>query len=188
SMDAPPRFQVRALGAFEQLPGCPDWSADALGPERLERLCRGECYHPSDERKRIVRIEVVKIRPQIRPGEPVEPLIEDPWKVLPCAGSRDGCVVEFEDPDFVAGGRDALYYVRAIEEPSLAVNAANLRCKKDATGKCASVDPCFGDFRTPFAEDCLARQQERAWSSPIFVDFRRAAPVIEPVALAPRGQ
>jgi hypothetical protein len=179
---------VRALGAFEQTPGCPEWSTEALGPERLERLCRGECYHPSDERKPILRIEVIRIRPQIRPGEPVDSLIEDPWKVITCPGTRDGCVAEFEDPDFAAGGRDALYYVRAIEEASLAVNAANLRCKKDATGKCVSVDPCFGDFRTPFDEDCLAPQQERAWSSPIFVNFRRAAPAIDTVALAPSGQ
>jgi hypothetical protein len=176
TMDGPPRFRVRALGAFEQLPGCPEWSATALGPDRLAYLCRGECHHPSDRRKPIVQIEVVRIRPQMRPGEPVEPLIEDPWRVIPCPGSRDGCVAEFEDPDFAAGGRDALYYVRALEEPSPAVNAASLRCKRDATGKCVGVDPCFGDFRTPFDDDCLAPQQERAWSSPIFVNARRATP------------
>jgi hypothetical protein len=183
SLDVPPRFRVRAAGSFEQLPGCPDWSTEALGPERLENLCRGECYHPSDRRKRITRIEVVRIRPQTRPGEPVESLIDDPFLVLPCPASADGCTAEFEDPDFPAAGRDALYYVRAIQEPSLAVNAANLRCERGEDGECTRIDPCHGDFRTPFEEDCLAPAEERAWSSPIFVDWRRrtgASPLEKP--------
>ena len=173
SLDVPPRFRVRAAGSFEQLPGCPDWSAEALGPERLRSLCRGECYHPSDKRKRITRIEVVRIRPQTRPGEPVESLVDDPFLVLPCPASQEGCTAEFEDPDFVASGRDALYYVRAIQEATPAVNAGNLRCERGEDGECASVDPCYGDFRTPFDEDCLAPAEERAWSSPIFVDWSR---------------
>src|SRR5690606_37474801 len=65
-----PRFRVRAAGAFEQLPGCPEVAADALGAERLESVCAGECYHPSDRRRRITRIEVVRIRPQQRADEP----------------------------------------------------------------------------------------------------------------------
>ena len=42
AMTNTPRFRVRALGAFEQLPGCPDHSMNALTPDRLQRLCRGE--------------------------------------------------------------------------------------------------------------------------------------------------
>jgi hypothetical protein len=29
-------------------------------------------------------------------------------------------------------------------------------------------NPCFG---RPDSDDCLARTEERAWSSPIFIDF-----------------
>jgi hypothetical protein len=164
-----PRFEVRAVGAFEQKPGCPDVSTGALSAERIEQLCRGECFHPSDERKRITRIEVVRIRPQQSPGEPVGPLIEDPWKKLACDPSPNGCVVQFEDPEFAEGDRDALYYVRAIEEPSPAVNAGGLRCRTDETGACIEINPCQGDYRTPADDDCLGTLEERAWSSPIFV-------------------
>jgi len=165
----PPRFRVRAVGAARQQEGCPDYAVRGLPAERLEHLCRGECHNPGEEHQRITRIEVVRIRPQVRPGEPVEDLIEDPWRQFACAPDPAGCAVEFEDPELVAGGRDALYYVRAIQEPTPAVNAALLRCKYDAEGNCIEVNPCYGDYRTDMADDCLAENEERAWSSPIFV-------------------
>jgi hypothetical protein len=167
-----PRFEARAVGAPQQLPGCPSFSQDALGPDEIARLCKGECFHPSGERKLVTRIEVVRIRPQVEPGEPVAGLIEDPWRVFPCPASQAGCVVQFEDPDFPAAGRDTTYYVRAIEEPSQAVNAGNLRCEYDEAGRCVEVRPCFGDFRTAADDDCLGPVEERAWSSPIYVDAR----------------
>jgi len=166
----PPRFRVRAVGAFKQRPGCPEYSATTLTPERLQWLCKGECYNPSDTRKQITRIEVVRIRPQTRPGEPVAPLIDDKWRTFSCAPSESGCTVEFDDPEFVESGRPAVYYVRAIEEPSPAINGANLRCTYDAAGNCVEVHPCYGDYRTPHTDDCLSPIEERAWSSPIYVD------------------
>jgi hypothetical protein len=165
-----PRFEVRAVGAFEQKPGCPEYAPRALSSERLERLCRGECYHPSDVRKRIERIEVVRIRPRIGAGEPLETLIEDPWFIFPCADTGDGCRVSFEDPEFEESGRDAVYYVRALQKPSPTVNGAQLRCVKDETGACVRAAPCYGDWRTTDDEECLANAAERAWSSPIWVD------------------
>jgi hypothetical protein len=82
--------------------------------------------------------------------------------------------VSFEDPEFAESRRDALYYVRALQEETPAINGANLRTRFDALGKPVSVDPCFGDWRTPFDEDCLAPVRERAWSSPIFVNHARS--------------
>ncbi|MBW2236316.1 MAG: DUF3604 domain-containing protein [Deltaproteobacteria bacterium] len=171
AMTRAPRFRARAVGAFEQLPGCPDYSVRGLPAERLERLCRGECQNPSAERKRITRIEVVRIRPQTQPDEPIDELIEDPWLVHECPDDPSGCSFEFEDPDFRAAQRETLYYVRALEEPSPAVNGANLRCERDEQGRCVQPRPCFADDRTPRSDDCLADVAERAWSSPIWVSW-----------------
>jgi hypothetical protein len=168
-MDVAPVFQVRAAGAFEQKPGCPAEASEALGPERLARLCRGECENPSDERRLITRIEIVRIRPQRTPSEDVAHLIEDPWRVFKCEPDASGCVVTFSDDGFAAGARDALYYARAIEAPSPAVDANPLHCERDAEGRCVKMDPCFG---RPASDDCLAPTEERAWSSPIYVDYR----------------
>ncbi len=166
TLSSDPVFQVRAVGSFEQLPGCPAGTDDALTPERVASLCRGECYHPSDQRRLITRIEVVRIRPQARADEPVDALVQDPWKVLPCEADPTGCTQTFTDPDFVKEGREALYYVRAIEAPSPAVNAGLLRCETDAAGNCVKVKACIG---VPDSDDCLAETEERAWSSPIFL-------------------
>jgi hypothetical protein len=170
SMRETPRFEVRAVGAHVQKPGCPDYATDALDAARIEHLCKGECFFPSDERKPITRIEIVRIRPQAAPGEPVAGMIEDPWKTIACEPSQAGCVAHFEDPDFATAARDSVYYVRAIEAPSPAVNAANLRCEYDAQGNCVKVNPCWGDYRIAPDDDCLAPNEERAWSSPIYVD------------------
>ena len=170
-MKQTPRFRVRAAGAFEQQPGCPQHSVEALGAERLEYMCGSECYNPGDNRKPIERIEVVRIRPQAFPGEPVKELIEDPWLTLPCDDQGAGCTVEFEDPDFTISGRDTLYYVRALQAPTPTINGDQLRCTRDESGQCVQVDPCYGDNRTDAQDDCLAPAAERAWSSPIFVDY-----------------
>jgi hypothetical protein len=168
-----PRFVVRAAGAFEQLPGC-EPVPDGPSAERLAQLCRGECNRPGDTRRRITRVEVVRIRPQRVPDEPLASLIADPWRTLECTPDATGCRVELEDPDFVGSARDATYYVRAIEAPSPAVNGGGLRCERDAKGACVRAHPCNGDYHTPAGDDCLAQVEERAWSSPIFVRQARA--------------
>ena len=169
SFEGVPRFRVTAAGAFEQKPGCPAWVEGALSAADLERLCLGECYNPSDRRRRITRIEVVRIRPQLSEDEPLGGLIEDPWLRLECSPGEAGCAVEFDDPDFATAGREALYYVRAIQEPTRVVNGAGLRCEWNDAGECVRVRPCYGDDRTASDDDCLAEVEERAWSSPIFL-------------------
>ncbi len=172
-----PEFEVRAVGAFEQKSGCPPDTLGALSAERLDRLCGGECYHPSDRRKRIDRIEVIRIRPQMVAGEDLGSLIEDPWRVIPCPSGTEGCQVAFSDPEFPRIGRDSVYYVRAIQEASPTINARNLRCTRDDQGRCLEIDPCRAGAPTADDDDCLADAEERAWSSPIFVDYTPVLPV-----------
>lgn len=170
--DTNPRFRVRALGSFIQKPGCPADSIKALGRQGILRLCRGECDYPSDRRHSIRAIEVIRIRPQRYRGEPVGPLIEDPWKVLECPPGRDACEVEFEDPDFTKARRDTVYYLRALQEPTKAINGAQLRTVFDRRGEPLSVTPCYAGKKTPRTDDCLAPVRERAWSSPIYVNWK----------------
>jgi hypothetical protein len=168
-----PRFEVRAIGARKQRPGCPADVRERLGAARVGALCLDECHHPDDERHVISRIEVVRIRPQQNRGEPVEALIEDPWRTLPCPGEAAGCVAEFSDPDFASSARDAVYYVRALQEETPAINGAPLRTRFDPDGNASSVAPCYGGYRQDPEDDCLSPVQERAWSSPIFVDWKQ---------------
>jgi hypothetical protein len=168
ALSATPEFEVRASGSFEQAPGCSDAAATALGPDRLESLCRGECYRPSEQRRRIEAIEIVRIRPQREPDEPIDALIEDPWRRFECAPDAAGCSVRFRDPDFASTARDALYYARAIEEPSASINGDPLRAERGPDGRVLSIRACGEDPQNP---DCLATARERAWSSPIFVDY-----------------
>ncbi len=158
-----PTFEVRAAGSFEQKPGCPADVVQALGQDRLSRICASECYHPGDRRRRITRIEVIRIQRQRSEDDPIDGLIEDPWKTISCPDGPELCVVEFEDPSYRQLSRDVLYYVRAIQEPTPTVNAGGLRCNGE------DCEPCYGNYRTPMDDDCLVEAEERAWSSPIFL-------------------
>jgi hypothetical protein len=160
TMSQNPRFEVRAAGSLKQNPGCPQESIDSLSPERLEYLCAGECYNPSNERHIIERIEIIKITPQSYAGEAISPLIQDIWKVIPCFGSGE-CIVNFEDENY---SRDTVYYVRAIQESTLAINGSQPQ------GINEDFQLCKGSFRTDLTDDCLGETNERAWSSPIYIN------------------
>ena len=83
----------------------------------------------------IEAIEVVRIRPQQQPrASRSRALIEDPWRRFECAPDPAGCTVELRGPRVPASGRDAVYYVRALQEPTPAINGANLRTRFDADG------------------------------------------------------
>lgn len=170
SVEGAPRFEVRAVGSFRQKPGCP---ADTLGGasgDLRDKICRGACYNPTDERIPITRIEVVKITPQAREDEPMEGLVQDPWRVFPCNDEGRGCKVTFEDEAYAKDGRYALYYVRAVQEATPGVNTGTLRCEYDANGRCVKTHPCYGDYRTDKDDQCFSPTEERAWSSPIYLN------------------
>ncbi len=158
------------MGDFKQKPGCPTWTAGGIGAERLDHLCQGECYNPTDERLRITRIEVVRIRPQQAPGENVTSLIDNPWRTFKCQDDPAGCIVEFEEEYFIIDKRPAVYCVRAIQEPEKAINARGPRCTRGSKVTCISVNPCWGNYRTPMSDDWLASSEERACATPICVD------------------
>ena len=159
TMSQNPKFIVRAAGSFKQNAGCSTESIDSLSPDRLDYLCAGECYNPSNERRNIEKIEIIKITPQIYAGESVTPLIQDPWMTIPCNGQAE-CIAEFDDQNYT---RDSIYYVRAIQEPTLAINGSILKDRIE-------FNLCKGSFRTDLKDDCLSMTNERAWSSPIYVN------------------
>ena len=158
TMSQNPRFIVRAAGSFKQKQGCSKESTDSLSAKRLDYLCAGECNN-QDNREVIEKIEVIKITPQIYAGEAVSPLIQDPWKIIPCTGTGE-CIIEFEDNNF---SRDSVYYVRAIQEATPAINGASLSEREE-------FQLCKGSFRTDLDDNCLSMVGERAWSSPIYVN------------------
>jgi len=167
-----PVFEARALGAFKQKPGCPDFSKAGMDAEHLKTLCSGECFNPSDVRMKITRIEVIRIRPQAQRGEAVEALIEDPFLKLPCKDEGQGCTARFSDPDYGKSKRNAIYYVRAIQEPEPMINGKPIEClEHDKDGRCAKIKPlCVGDWRSG-PSDCTAPVEHRAWSSPIYFTY-----------------
>tara|TARA_Y100001970_G_scaffold224281_1_gene276399 strand:- start:5836 stop:7995 length:2160 start_codon:yes stop_codon:yes gene_type:complete len=158
-MSQNPQFIIKAAGSFKQNSGCSDESVDALTSDRLEYLCAGECYNPSNERHVIERLEVIKITPQSYSGESINTLIQDPWKVISCNGASE-CSAEFEDQNF---SRDSVYYVRAIQEQTLAINGSSLSQREN-------FKLCKGSFRTDINDNCLSPTNERAWSSPIYIN------------------
>jgi hypothetical protein len=100
-------------------------------------------------------------------------LIDNEWMVHQCAPGQTICELTFSDPEFAGGNRDAVYYVRAIEEPIDMINAANLRTTFDEQGNAVATSPCYGDYRTDASDECLAKAGHRAWSSPIFVGYKQ---------------
>ena len=170
TLRATPRFEVRAVGAFKQQPGCPARSVARAPAGFIKRYCHGECYNPTDKRYNITRIEVVKIEPQVTPGEPLGKLIQDPYRSFSCPPDPQGCKITFTDPLYHPRGRPALYYVRALQQPTPQFNASNLRCAKGADGRCKAIRPCPTGHRA-VGDSCLALDSERAWSSPIFLNW-----------------
>ena len=166
-----PVFEVKAFGSFKQKDGCPDYELGSISAQKIKTLCKNECYNPSEVRNKITRIEVIKITPQDSNDEDIDKLIKDPWKIISCPQKGEGCRVRFSDEQYSANGRDSVYYVRAIEEPSMRINAGNLRCDFDELGNCNKVNLCYGNYKTSRNDNCTMMSEERAWSSPIYLNF-----------------
>ena len=170
-----PNFSVKAIGSFKQKPGCPDYVYTSLDQKEISRLCLNECYNPTNERNKIDRIEVVKIT-VTKDLDNLDKAIEDPWKVFNCNDSGAGCSFHFTDPNFLIDKNETIYYVRAIQEETLAVGGDPLRCELDEKGQCLKTAPCYasGPKFNP-EDDCLAPIGERAWSSPIFISHENSS-------------
>ena len=166
-----PFFEVRAVGSYKQLPGCPDYVNNSMSKEEIERLCLNECYNPTNERNLIDRIEVIKITPTER-LDALDNAIQDPWLIFECNDTGQGCLISFEDKQFIKDKVSSVYYIRAIQEESLAVGGDPLRCEYNEEGECIKIKPCYasGPEFEP-SDDCLAPIGERAWSSPIFLNY-----------------
>lgn len=164
-----PTFNVRAVGDFKQKPGCPETTVERVGQEFIDEVCLNECYNPTPERFPIERIEVIRIKPQLRADEPIAGLIEDPWKTIPCEPSQEGCEATFSDPEYPSLERPALYYVRALQPETPVYNAGGLRCQGLNGAECTEVRPCYGG-RKGEGDDCLTPAQDRVWSSPIYLE------------------
>jgi hypothetical protein len=166
--DTNPTFQVRAQGAFVQAEGCPEDVKNAAPDDFIEKACFGQCYHPTDERIPIARIEVIKITPQIEDGEALDGLIQDPFVSHECPPDPEGCSWSFSDDAYGEESRPALYYVRVHQAASPQLNGDNLRCERDDEGVCIAISPCPGGYLGS-DDTCLADALEKAWSSPIFL-------------------
>ena len=172
SMNHNPTFEVKAMGSYVQKSGCPEDAYNALGEDRVNELCYNECYNPSDERKKITRIEVIRVMPQEYENQPIDDRIEDKWLTHNCDIDSIGCQFEFTDPEFSSMESDVSYYVRAIEEPSPIINVKGAHCIYDDEGNCTEFKICTQDWKNPRdVEACSSIDEPRAWSSPIYIDY-----------------
>lgn len=172
-MNQNPEFEVRAMGSYVQKSGCPEDAYTALGEDRVNELCYNECYNPSDERKKITRIEVIRVWPQEYINQPIDERIEDTWLVHNCDTDKLGCRFTFTDPDFSTMQSDVSYYARAIEEPSPIINVKGAHCIFDEEGNCSEFKICTQDFKNPRdLEACTSIDEPRAWSSPIYLNYK----------------
>jgi len=86
-----PTFRVKAIGSPKMLPECPKYIIERMGEDFIQDVCNGQCYNPSKQRHRIVRIEIVKIQQQHSLEDDISLLIQDPLMVFHCNKDMEVC-------------------------------------------------------------------------------------------------
>ena len=109
---------------------------------------------------------MIRVLPRQSADEKAFDLIQDPWRVFQCEPGSKACEAEFSDDDFVADGREAVYYARVIQEATPTVQGDPLACEYNDAGMCVKTNICMGGG---VEDDCLSPAEQRAWSSPIYV-------------------
>ena len=188
-----PRIVLRSFGGWnlaEDLCGAPDFAArgyaggvpmggslparpDADSAPRIAAWAQRDAGPPGRPGTALQRLQVVKLwvdeegsRERVFEvaGDPRNGATVDPETCAPSGPGADGLCAVWSDPEFDPQ-RPALYYVRAVENPTCrwhaqACNAAGVRCEEPSTvGR--GWEPCCDP-------DYPREIQERAWSSPIW--------------------
>ena len=126
-------------------------------PSRRARRCRASastrCASASATTRptrasAIAAIEVVRDPPAAPTASDLAARIEDPWLRFACPPDPDGCVGALRGSRSSALGATRVYYVRALQAATPAINGANLRTRFDADGNAIGVEPCYGGWRT----------------------------------------
>ena len=78
--------------------------------------------------------------------------------------------MEFEDSQYGASARSALYYARVIQEPGALIAGDPFGCEYNAQGQCIKRNYCIGLNAQP-DDNCLSVAEPRAWTSPIFLEY-----------------
>jgi hypothetical protein len=91
--------------------------------------------------------------------------------VFECPADGTGCEAQFTDAEYAQRRRHALYYARAIQQAEPLIGGDPFGCEYDAQGNCIAYHYCIGENASR-DKQCRAQAEPRAWSSPIFVDYR----------------
>lgn len=78
--------------------------------------------------------------------------------------------MKFEDAEYGAGARNALYSARIIQEPEPLIGGDPFDCEYDAQGVCVKRNYCIGESARP-DDNCLSVAALRAWTSLIFLEY-----------------
>jgi hypothetical protein len=168
-----PTFYLKLQGALVEDGTCrydeePE-IRQAMSRAEFADVCFNQCYHPSDRRTPIARIEVVKVRQPLSAAEarmadlkwsPANPqgLIMDPYATIELHQPQGDWT--WTDKDFAQEkhGRSVAYYFRVIQEPTPGYN-----CRP--TARLTRGKSC--DNRTPNPDEVSKKANPQDGSAPV---------------------